>query len=224
MSGQGIAQILVYAVVLIGSRTRSASTWPGCTRALPRAAGSPPSRAASTASSAPTRSGTGLEELREDGRSCSRSSSSACSYPIQRLQDHLFLNPDHLPAVPSHIALNTTASFVTNTNWQYYGGEYTMSYLSQMAGLAVQHSSRRRSEWPCWPLAVIRGFGASIGEASSETSGSTSTARGLRPAAAVADPRADPALPGRAADLRRARDRAHAPGCRTDDRARPGRV
>ncbi len=56
-----------------------------------------------------------------------------------RLQGHLFLNPDHLPAVPSHIALNTTASFITNTNWQYYGGEYTMSYLSQMAGLAVQN-------------------------------------------------------------------------------------
>src|SRR4249919_702025 len=59
-------------------------------------------------------------------------------YAIQRLQGHLFLNPDHLQAVPSHIALNTTASFVTNTNWQYYGGEYTMSYLTQMAGLAVQ--------------------------------------------------------------------------------------
>ncbi len=59
-------------------------------------------------------------------------------YAIQRLQGHLFLNPDHLKGVPSHIALNTTASFVTNTNWQYYGGEYTMSYLSQMAGLAVQ--------------------------------------------------------------------------------------
>jgi K+-transporting ATPase ATPase A chain len=41
--------------------------------------------------------------------------------------------------VPAHISLNTTASFVTNTNWQFYGGEYTMSYLSQMAGLAVQN-------------------------------------------------------------------------------------
>jgi K+-transporting ATPase ATPase A chain len=59
-------------------------------------------------------------------------------YALQRLQAHLFLNPDHLGAVPSHIALNTTASFVTNTNWQYYGGETTMSYLTQMAGLAVQ--------------------------------------------------------------------------------------
>jgi len=59
-------------------------------------------------------------------------------YALQRLQGHLFLNPDHLKAVPPHIALNTTASFTTNTNWQYYGGEYTMSYLTQMAGLAVQ--------------------------------------------------------------------------------------
>jgi potassium-transporting ATPase potassium-binding subunit len=63
---------------------------------------------------------------------------SAVLYAIQRLQAHLFLNPDHMKAVPPHIALNTTASFVTNTNWQYYGGEYTMSYLTQMAGLAVQ--------------------------------------------------------------------------------------
>ena len=63
---------------------------------------------------------------------------SALDYAIFRLQGHLFLNPDHLPGVASHISLNTTASFVTNTNWQYYGGEYTMSYLSQMAILAVQ--------------------------------------------------------------------------------------
>jgi K+-transporting ATPase ATPase A chain len=64
---------------------------------------------------------------------------SASLYALQRLQGHLFLNPDRLPGVPSHIALNTAASFVTNTNWQYYGGEYTMSYLTQAAGLAVQN-------------------------------------------------------------------------------------
>jgi K+-transporting ATPase ATPase A chain len=64
---------------------------------------------------------------------------SALLYLIQRAQGHLFLNPDAVKGVPAHIALNTTASFVTNTNWQYYGGEYTMSYLSQMAGLAVQN-------------------------------------------------------------------------------------
>jgi K+-transporting ATPase ATPase A chain len=59
-------------------------------------------------------------------------------YGIQRLQAHLFLNPDHLQAVPSHIALNTASSFVTNTNWQFYGGESTMSYLTQIGALAVQ--------------------------------------------------------------------------------------
>ncbi len=60
-------------------------------------------------------------------------------YGMQRLQGHLFLNPDQLSAVDPHIALNTAASFVTNTNWQYYAGESTMSYLTQMAGLAVQN-------------------------------------------------------------------------------------
>jgi potassium-transporting ATPase potassium-binding subunit len=60
-------------------------------------------------------------------------------YLILRLQGHLPLNPDGLKGVLPHISMNTTASFVTNTNWQYYGGEFTMSYLSQMAGLAVQN-------------------------------------------------------------------------------------
>jgi potassium-transporting ATPase potassium-binding subunit len=64
---------------------------------------------------------------------------SAFLYALLRLQGNLFLNPDDVPGVPAHISLNTTASFVTNTNWQYYGGEFTMSYLSQMAGLAVQN-------------------------------------------------------------------------------------
>jgi K+-transporting ATPase ATPase A chain len=64
---------------------------------------------------------------------------SALLYAAQRLQGHLFLNQDHMPGVAPHIALSTTASFVTNTNWQYYGGESTMSDLTQMAGLAVQN-------------------------------------------------------------------------------------
>jgi len=60
-------------------------------------------------------------------------------YAVLRLQGHLFLNPDGMPGVSWPIALNTAVSFVTNTNWQYYGGESTMSYLSQMSGLAVQN-------------------------------------------------------------------------------------
>jgi potassium-transporting ATPase potassium-binding subunit len=60
-------------------------------------------------------------------------------YGIQRLQGHLFLNPEHFSGVPSHISFNTAASFITNTNWQFYAGESTMSFLTQMAGLAVQN-------------------------------------------------------------------------------------
>ncbi|WP_374467324.1 potassium-transporting ATPase subunit KdpA [Ferrovibrio sp.] len=60
-------------------------------------------------------------------------------FAILRLQDMLPLNPQDLPALPSDLAFNTAVSFVTNTNWQAYGGESTMSYFSQMAGLTVQN-------------------------------------------------------------------------------------
>jgi K+-transporting ATPase ATPase A chain len=62
----------------------------------------------------------------------------AITYGLMRLQGHLPLNPQHLPAVPPALAWNTAVSFVTNTNWQNYAGEATMSYLSQMASLTVQ--------------------------------------------------------------------------------------
>jgi K+-transporting ATPase ATPase A chain len=58
---------------------------------------------------------------------------------LQRLQGALFLNPTDVGAVPPALAFNTAASFVTNTNWQNYGGESTMSHLTQMSGLAVQN-------------------------------------------------------------------------------------
>ncbi|AIN14395.1 potassium-transporting ATPase subunit A [Yersinia pseudotuberculosis] len=54
-------------------------------------------------------------------------------------QGSLPLNPEHLPGMSWHLALNTAVSFVTNTNWQAYSGENTLSYLSQMAGLTVQN-------------------------------------------------------------------------------------
>ncbi|MGD0352617.1 MAG: potassium-transporting ATPase subunit KdpA [Dehalococcoidia bacterium] len=60
-------------------------------------------------------------------------------YLLQRLQSILPLNPQSLGAVPSGLAFNTAVSFVTNTNWQSYGGETTMSYLTQMMGLTVQN-------------------------------------------------------------------------------------
>ncbi|MEB3108219.1 potassium-transporting ATPase subunit KdpA [Citrobacter koseri] len=54
-------------------------------------------------------------------------------------QNLLPLNPQQLPGLSWHLALNTAISFVTNTNWQSYGGETTLSYFSQMAGLTVQN-------------------------------------------------------------------------------------
>src|SRR5690606_3992246 len=58
---------------------------------------------------------------------------------LQVLQFTLPLNPAQLPGVDPLLAFNSATSFVTNTNWQAYGGEVTMSYLTQMTGLAVQN-------------------------------------------------------------------------------------
>jgi potassium-transporting ATPase potassium-binding subunit len=60
-------------------------------------------------------------------------------YALQRLQEWLPFNPVDLPNVVPHLSFNTAVSFMTNTNWQSYGGETTMSHLTQMAGLAVQN-------------------------------------------------------------------------------------
>ena len=60
-------------------------------------------------------------------------------YLLQRVQGALFLNPTDVVGVPPALAFNTATSFVTNTNWQNYGGESTMSHLTQMAGLTVQN-------------------------------------------------------------------------------------
>lgn len=54
-------------------------------------------------------------------------------------QGYLPLNPENMPGLSWHLALNTAVSFVTNTNWQAYSGENTLSYLSQMVGLTVQN-------------------------------------------------------------------------------------
>jgi K+-transporting ATPase ATPase A chain len=60
-------------------------------------------------------------------------------YLMQIFQFSLPLNPEKLPGVSWHLAFNTSVSFVTNTNWQSYGGENTLSYLVQMLGLTVQN-------------------------------------------------------------------------------------
>lgn len=60
-------------------------------------------------------------------------------FAVLRLQSLLPFNPTDMPAVDSHVAFNVGVSFMTNTNWQAYGGETTMSHLTQMTGLSVQN-------------------------------------------------------------------------------------
>jgi len=79
------------------------------------------------------------------------------TYALLRLQGSLPLNPQHLGAVPPALSWNTATSFVTNTNWQNYGGEVTMSYLSQMAALTVQQFVTP-VVGICVALGIIRGF------------------------------------------------------------------
>ena len=78
-------------------------------------------------------------------------------YLILRLQGHLPLNPADLPGMTWSVAFNTAASFITNTNWQFYAGESTLSYLSQMLGLAVQNFVSAAAGMAVL-AAVIRGF------------------------------------------------------------------
>jgi K+-transporting ATPase ATPase A chain len=61
------------------------------------------------------------------------------TYTIMRLQQYLPLNPQKFPALSEHLAFNTAVSFLTNTNWQSYTGESTMSYLSQMVALVIHN-------------------------------------------------------------------------------------
>ncbi len=78
-------------------------------------------------------------------------------YLLQRVQGMLPLNPQRFPAVAPDLAFNAAVSFVTNTNWQAYGGETTMSYLTQMAGLTVQNFVSAASGMAAL-VALIRGF------------------------------------------------------------------
>jgi potassium-transporting ATPase potassium-binding subunit len=78
-------------------------------------------------------------------------------YLIERLQHFLPWNPQHLAGVPTDLAFNTAASFTTNTNWQAYVPETTMSYFTQMAGLAF-HNFTSAAVGIAMAIAVIRGI------------------------------------------------------------------
>ena len=78
-------------------------------------------------------------------------------YLLQRVQPWLPLNPQGFPAVVPDSAMNTAISFATNTDWQGYGGESTMSYLTQMLGLSVQNFLSAATGVAVL-MALIRGF------------------------------------------------------------------
>ena len=80
-------------------------------------------------------------------------------YTLQRLQGGLPLNPQDLPGISADSSFNTAISFVTNTNWQAYGGEVTMSHLTQMLALAVQNFLSAATGIVV-VFALIRGFAA----------------------------------------------------------------
>ncbi len=158
MSGNGIAQILVYLVVLV-ALSYPLGTWMAYVYSerfrVPRWVGAPERGFYRLMGTDPSRE--------QDWKGYAKVALvfmvvfSALLYALLRLQAHLPLNPDGMSAVSPHIAMNTTASFVTNTNWQYYGGETTMSYLSQMAGLAVQNWVSAGIGMAVL-VAVVRGF------------------------------------------------------------------
>jgi potassium-transporting ATPase potassium-binding subunit len=78
-------------------------------------------------------------------------------YAVQRLQGLLPLNPRGFDAVPPDLAFNTSISFITNTNWQNYSGETTMSHLTQMLGLTV-HNFLSAATGLAMAFALVRGF------------------------------------------------------------------
>ncbi|HET9075475.1 MAG TPA: potassium-transporting ATPase subunit KdpA, partial [Acidimicrobiales bacterium] len=81
----------------------------------------------------------------------------AFGYLLLRIQGSLPLNPQHLGQVTPALSLNTVTSFVTNTNWQNYGGETTMSYFSQIGVLTVQQFVSA-AVGIAVAIALVRGF------------------------------------------------------------------
>lgn len=78
-------------------------------------------------------------------------------YALQRLQNYLPLNPQGFDPVPADLSFNTSLSFITNTNWQNYSGETTMSHLTQMLGLTV-HNFVSAATGLAMAFALVRGF------------------------------------------------------------------
>ena len=131
-------------------------------------------------------------------------------YALQRLQGLLPFNPQGFGAVTPDSSFNTAVSFATNTNWQGYGGETTMSYLTQMLALTVQNF-----------VSAATGHGgaggvhprlsAAHGADHRQLLGGPDTQHALHPAAPVAGPGTRPGVTRGGAELQRLPDGATAP-------------
>ena len=110
------------------------------------------------------------------------------TYAILRLQAVLPLNPQKMASVSADLSFNTAASFTTNTNWQSYGGEATMSYFSQMVGLAF-HNFASAATGIAIAAALVRGI-ARHSSKRSAISGPILRAHSLRARADLPDLRA----------------------------------
>ena len=123
-------------------------------------------------------------------------------YLILRTQGIQPFNPEGFASAPWDVTFNTTSSFVTNTNWQFYGGETTLSYFSQMVGLAVQNFVSAAVGMAVL-VAVIRGIVSRGGHELGQLLGRPDPLAPLHPAADLDRRRALPRLPGGRPDARR---------------------
>ena len=223
---QGWLQIAIFLAVLVAltpllggymarvytRRARVPLAGPRAARAahLPRAARRPDARA-------------GLEGATRAACSSSRGLFWLALYVILRTQTLHPFNPEGFHSGTWDVTFNTVSSFVTNTNWQYYGGETTMTYFSQMAGLAVQNFVSA-AVGICVVVALIRGIaargGTSLGNFWQDLVRTLLYV--LLPISIVG------ALvlvsQGVIQTFAQLRHRAHARGRHADDRARPGRL
>jgi K+-transporting ATPase ATPase A chain len=117
-------------------------------------------------------------------------------YSLQRVQGGLPFNPQGFGAVSADSSFNTAASFATNTNWQGYGGESTMSYLTQMLGLTVQNFVSAATGMAT-VVALIRGFARRTRADDRQFLGRSDADDPLHPAPAVPRSRHRVRLPGR---------------------------
>ena len=190
MSGFGVLQVVLYFVVLIALAkplgAYMAHVYEGKRTFLSPVLGPSRAPAVPPGGVAPTTTWTG--SATRSRCCCSTCSASLVVYALQRLQDVLPLNPQDFGAVSADSSFNTAVSFATNTNWQGYGGESTMSYLTQMLGLGVQNFLSAATGMAVL-VALIRGFVAQAVERHRQFLGRPDALDALHPAAAVADAR-----------------------------------